>query len=253
MNAENFDKVMEQVAEIGYDGVEFYQFYNKSASEVEAVLRSCELEPTSSHVGIDKLRENLDDTLDFHEEIGCDTIIVPYLPAENFESERAIRKTSSELSEIAEQLDDRGFDFGYHNHYHEFFSLDGVTALEAFVEEVSGFVGLQPDIGHIRRAGFVPVSILKKLDSRFASFHIKDVVAREGADIPLKKELTLEEAEKLGEKIKDVRLGDGIVDISDVVKLGEELNVSWFIVEDESSEAPMEAVDIDFRYLDALI
>lgn len=251
LDAENFNEIIREVGEVGYDGVEFYKFYNKPASEVKSVLNDYGLEPISSHVAIDKLREDFDETLEYHEEIGCDTIIVPYLPAENFESRSTIRETSNELSELAEKASARGFDFGYHNHWHEFFTLDSTTAFEVFAKEVPNSVGLQPDVGHVQRGGIDPVGLLKELDNRFVSFHIKDIGGKKGVDIPLGGELTVEEAEKLGGKFEDVRLGNGVVDLPGVLDLGEKLGVSWFIVEDESAE-DLEAVDIDYKYLDSL-
>lgn len=252
LNAENFHEIMNQISKIGYDGVEFYQFYSKPASEVRAVLEGCGLEPVSSHVGIENLRNNLEDTLEYHKEIGCNNIIVPYLPSKSFKNKRAIRKTSDELSKIADELNARGFDFGYHNHFHEFFTLNGVTAFETFAKEIPNSVGLQPDVGHIRKGGVEPVAFLEKLENPYVSFHIKDIEGKEGFDIPLGRELTVEEAEELGEKFEDVRLGNGIINLPSIVNFGEKLNVSWFIVEDESAVDPLEAVGMDYRYLNSL-
>lgn len=252
LDGENFGEIIEEISDIGYSGVEFYEFFDKPASEIGTILDECGLEAISSHVGIDDLRENPDEVFKYHEEIDCKTIVIPYLSAEYFESHGAIRKISEELHEMSKEATERSFDLGYHNHFHEFFTLNGATAFEIFAREIFDFIGLQLDVGHIYKVGIDPVELIEKLDNRVISFHVGDILREEAEAQFEKDELTLKEVRELGSKFRDVRMGKGEMDIPSVVKLGEELGVSWFIIEDESASNPMEAASLNYNYLASL-
>src|SRR5690625_3699311 len=77
---------LEKVARMGYKGVQFAGFFNHSAKDVKAKMDELGIHPMGAHVQIDLLQNELEQTLRYHEEIGNDIIIVPWLQEKMRES-----------------------------------------------------------------------------------------------------------------------------------------------------------------------
>jgi hypothetical protein len=76
----DFDEALEQVAAIGFEGVEFAGYYNYAgrAAELRKRLDALGLKAAGTHIGLDTmLGDALAGTIDFHQAIGCRFLIVP--------------------------------------------------------------------------------------------------------------------------------------------------------------------------------
>ena len=78
----DFRGVMQQVKEMGYDGVELAGTYGLSAAEVKQVLAEVGLTVISAHVPLDDMVKDAEGTFAFYKEIGCRFVAVPWLGEE---------------------------------------------------------------------------------------------------------------------------------------------------------------------------
>ena len=77
--ANDVEGTLAQVAGMGYRGVEFAGFFERSAKDINKLMKKTGLTPVSSHVPLQQIRENMRRVVEFHEDIGCKYIAVPYL------------------------------------------------------------------------------------------------------------------------------------------------------------------------------
>ena len=80
----DLEGALRQVAEMGYSAVEFAGFFGHSAQEVKGWLDKYGLKVSGTHTGMAELTDDkLEETIAYHQAIGCENIIVPY---EGFET-----------------------------------------------------------------------------------------------------------------------------------------------------------------------
>ena len=211
----DFLGTLENVAEMGYQAVQFAGFNNHPAEVVKSKLAQVELEIAGSHVTIDQLQNHLDDVLRYQESLGNHLIICPVLPESMRLTTEDYKRTSELLNEIGRKMKGSGFDFGYHNHAFEFQLFDGKTGFDLLYENVdSEYMKMELDCFWASYAGYDPVNIMKKYGDRCVTLHVKDM-------------------KKSGDKKVSTEIGNGVLDIESLIRAGEENHVKWFVVEQE--------------------
>lgn len=210
--AQDFIGTLELVAKLGYNGVEFAGYGGLSASELKGHLQRLGLVPVSTHVSFERLRDEFDAELAFNQEIGNKTLVVPVPPKGFEDSAESYRQFAREMNELGKKVLEQGFRLGYHNHSFEFKRYDGVYGLDIFYEEADPrYVFTQLDLGWTLHGGEDPASYLGKFKGRCPLVHIKD--------FNLNKEQT------------DV--GEGALNLSEVIQTAHEVGVEWLILETE--------------------
>jgi len=77
-----FTEVLELVADAGFEGVEFaYRVTEADPAAVVETLDVTGLDVAGAHVGLDRLEESFDETVDRYEELGVENVIVPWIDA----------------------------------------------------------------------------------------------------------------------------------------------------------------------------
>ena len=175
----DFDAALEQVAAMGFDGVEFagYYTYAGKASELRNRLQALKLRVAGTHIGLDTMQgEALKATIDFHQAIGCRFLVVPNNGA--FTDPVRSRALADTFNEIAATLKPLGMACGYHNHTGEFGTDGGKTYWDLFAERTSSDVILQQDCGWTFAAGQDPVAYVRKYPGRSRTVHFKPTVGK---------------------------------------------------------------------------
>ncbi|MDR2110173.1 MAG: TIM barrel protein, partial [Spirochaetaceae bacterium] len=154
---ENFAHGLELTHKAGYGGVEFAGYFGLSPEKIKELLAQHQLKAVSTHVGITRLREALDEEFDYAVQLGYSLIICPMLPC----------KTKAQTVEDAEFLETcaqraakKGLVIGYHNHAHEFAQFDGKYAQDILLETAPS-IKFEPDVFWIAYAGVDPVEYLQ--------------------------------------------------------------------------------------------
>lgn len=228
--------LIDRVAEAGYDGIQFSGNHTPLAGdpdEIAAALEETGLEVTPAHIGIEDLEERRDEVLAAYEAVGVDEAVVPYLPQSEFESEEAVERTATRLSELNDALADAGWDLHYHNHEHEFVDIgDGSTGFEALVERTD--IGIELDVGWARYAGRDPVELIETYDDRMPLIHMKDVAV---------------DADR-GECFREI--GEGDVDMQGCFEAAREVGAEWLIYEHDDPEDPLASITNGAEFLNSL-
>ena len=174
---EDFDGSLEQVAKMGFEGVEFagYYHYAEKAADLKKKLDALNLKVAGTHIRLNTLQgDALKSAIEFHQIIGCSFLIVP--GSADFtdpEKSKALAETFNRLAEILKPL---GMACGYHNHTAEFKKESGKTYWDLFAERTSKDVILQQDCGWSAAAGVDPVEYIKKYPGRTKTVHFKPTV-----------------------------------------------------------------------------
>jgi sugar phosphate isomerase/epimerase len=175
---EDFDKALEQVAAMGFQGVEFAGYYNYAGgkgAELRKRLDALKLKAAGTHVQLSTLDgDALKQSIEFHQAIGCPFLIVPSNP--DFTHPEKSKALADKFNAIAETLKPLKMATGYHNHKNEF-NKDGDKAYwDLFAERTSKDVILQQDCGWTMAAGQDPAAYVKKYPGRSRSVHFKPTV-----------------------------------------------------------------------------
>lgn len=207
-----------QMAKIGYDGIEFAGYFGHSAAELRAVLKDCGVEAAGSHIGLDMLENHLSEVIDFSGELGEKYVICPFIPEEYRDTKDAWLHTAELFERIGETTSRAGIKLGYHNHNYSFFEFDGAFGIDLlYGNTLPEYVKMQLDVGNAEVTGKVKaLDFMRKYADRCELLHIKDIA---GVGDPT-----------------DTPVGDGVMDIPAIVRLGKKLNVAWYTVEYEGEQ-----------------
>lgn len=179
----DFDRTVEQVAKMGFDGVEFagYHKYNGKAKELRKFLDSLGLKAAATHVGFNTFGgSNVQKAIDFHKAIGCKYLVCP--GDGRFTHKDRSKELADGFNKAAANLKPHGLFCGYHNHSREFGNAVGEkTWWDLFAERTTKDVVLQQDVGWTANAGKDPALYVRRYPGRSLVLHFKTHVARGAA------------------------------------------------------------------------
>jgi sugar phosphate isomerase/epimerase len=221
--ARDLPGALKAVAEMGYEGVEFAGYYDRTARDLRQLLDDLGLRVAGTHTALQTvLGDELPRTIEFNRALGNRYLIVPGLPPERRGSRQAWLDTARLFNEISDTVKPAGMRVGYHNHAVEFQPLDGVAPWDTFFGHTHPDVIMQLDLGNALHGGADPVPYLERYPGRALSVHLKDHSAANDKAL----------------------LGEGDVRWDDVFRLCETTaGTEWYIVEQESyAYPPLECV-----------
>ena len=165
---------LEQVAKLGYKGVEFAGFNNVAAKDIRKMLDDNGLQCVGCHTALNTLQgDEFDKTVEFNKTIGNPRLIVPSLSGNYTSSRKAIEDAADIFSGLAAKLKPMGFRTGFHCHPGEFRDVEGSTTWDIFFTRANPDVIMQCDLGHMGTAGADQVAYMKKYPGRAATVHVK--------------------------------------------------------------------------------
>lgn len=227
--SQDFVGTLRKVAELGYEGVEFAGYGGLEASELKALLDELNLQAIGSHVGVDRLRDHLEEEAEFNKAIGSKYIICPYMPEELRGD--AWAEQFKLFAEVAEKLKAYDLEFAYHNHDFEITEhINGERVFDALFIQAPG-VKAEMDVCWVQVAGLNPLEYIKQYSGRLPLIHLKDMRLTENG-------------------VQTVVLGEGEVDLPNVIKTAGEAGVQWLVVEQDTCQLPpLTSVGISMEWL----
>lgn len=167
----DFRGTIEQVAKIGYAGVEFAGYWGLSAKEVRQMIDDNGLVTCGTHTGFADLKpDKIDATIEFNLIIGNKFVICPYMTGKTRAEWLAHAKM---FNELADKLAPLGMFVGYHAHKHDFELIEGQSAWDTFFMNTKKEVICQLDTSNCRDGGQDPVEVLHRYPGRVRTVHIK--------------------------------------------------------------------------------
>jgi len=248
----DFAGTLSKVAAVGYKEVEFAGYFDHKPTEVRAILDKNGLTAPSCHVGYDVVQKHWPETLDAAHTVGHSFIICPYIAETERKTADGWKRIIDTFNEAGEASKKAGIQFGYHNHWWEFFpdaNLGGKLPYDYLLESAdANLVKMEMDLAWISVAGQDPVAYFKRFPGRFALVHVKDfktlphLTAQELAHFDSKK---LEETEM-------TEAGSGAIDWKRIFAQADLAGIQYFIVEHDLPKEPLASIAASYKYLAAL-
>ncbi len=222
--ADDFEAVIEEVARLGYDGVEPFTMSGVSAREQAEAFSRHGLQVPSAHLPLPAGAQR-EATIEAARVLGIKTVVSGLGP-EGFQDHSATTRSIGLFNEAAEAAREAGFDFAIHNHWWEFEGQE--PAWRRMLQELDSDIGFELDTYWVAAAGVDPVSVLQELGERVRLVHMKDGSARRGQMM--------------------TALGQGTLDITAIAAAAK--HAEWLIVElDECATDMLTAVAESLAFL----
>ena len=217
--AKDFLGTLKKVKVMGYDAVEFFGGFSKTAQEVKAALDETGLVCCGWHTNWDMLADNrLPTTITYNKVLGNTELVVPGLWGDMVKDKAAWLNTAKVFCEKAKILRAYGMNLAYHNHDFEFKDMEGGLPINYFLENTCDCIGFQFDNGNAFSAGPDTdiYSFVIKYPNRIRTLHHKPYSIKTGYA---------------------TMIGEDDIDWGKFFKLCKEhQNIEWHIIEYECEE-----------------
>ena len=226
--AEDFEGTIAQLAEMGYEGVEFADYFGLSGSEIRTILDRYDLQCCGTHVMLDVLREDsFEETIEFNQELGNRYFIISWIPEEERDTRDSFMQTIAEYNEITERLGAYDMRLGYHNHDYIFEKFDDEYLWDILADNTDERFILQLDTGHAALMGQDPVELIHRHPGRKASIHAKAYSTQN----------------------EEAVIGEDELDWAGIIEASEEVGgIEWYILEYEIENVPpLEALEASIQ------
>ena len=225
----DFPGTLAAIARMGYPGVEFAGYWNRSATEIKKMLDDNGLVACGSHTPSEMVLapDKLQATIEFNQVIGNKFIIVPDMSGA---TRQIWIEKAKQFNDLAAQLAPLGLSIGYHSHFHDFHPVEGEMPWDIFGGNTAEQVILQLDTSNCIDGGADPVTELKKFPGRTRSIHIKPNGGGPEAVI-----------------------GEDKINWAEVFEICETTGgTQWYVVEHETSKAPLATIARSYEALKKL-
>ena len=243
---------LKEIASFGYKNVEHAnyvdrKFYGFRAAEFKKVLADLGMKMPSGHTVLakshwDEVAKDFTDVWKYTIEdaaiAGQRYVISPFLEESLRQTEDDLKRFMEVFNKCGDLCKKAGMKFGYHNHDFEFSQkLNGKTVYDLILTNTdpSGVIQ-QLDTGNLYNGGAKAIDMVKKYPGRFESMHVKDEILATSSQ----------------EKYESTILGNGIVNLKEVIDLGRKSGGTvHFIVEQESyqGKAPLACAKEDYEIM----
>lgn len=229
--AENFEKMLESVAKMGYSFVESAGFFGRTAEQVKEALDKNGLALCSTHTSYECISDDLDQTIAFHKALGCSDIVIP----------GARINTAAEIDELVEvinraipKMEAAGMKLHFHNHSNEFIpNRDGQIPIDELAARTK--INFEIDIFWAFNAGLDPLALLDKYADRMSLIHLKDGIPQDWNDSK--------------SKAVDKSLGQGKAPVEAVLNKAGEMGLAIIVESEGLDPCGLDEVERCIRYL----
>jgi len=213
--------VLEAIAKMGYDGVEFAGYYGKDPKDIRKMLDDNGLQCSGTHTGIGEFRgDRFERTAELHKTLGTKFMIVPGGIDRDLHDAEKNKRIAEEFNGWAEKAKTFGLFVGYHAHGGDAKLVEDIPAWERFFDATVPEVIMQMDIGNYKDGGGDPYKMIEKFKGRSKTVHLKE----SGQGHPI--------------------IGDGTVDWKRSFELCETVGgTEWYVVEDEAGPDNLERIE----------
>jgi sugar phosphate isomerase/epimerase len=220
------------ISKFGYNSVEPYgfdgNFFKTPAKDFRKMCNDLGMDITSTHSGI--TAANASEYTDKAAEAGLEYLILPSFSGRPDKTLDDYKKVAQEMNQIGEITKKAGINFGYHNHNHEFRTIEGKLPYDVLLAETDPkLVSFEMDIFWVVKGGQDPLHYFDKHPGRFQTWHIKD----------------------MGNDGESCIIGNGKINFKDLLKHSKKAGLKRFFVEQEyySEGTPIYCVEQSCKYI----
>jgi len=165
------------VAQMGYQGVEFYAPYfewsESQTKQMRKLLDDLGIRCFSTHNDSSYLSpEKIGRARDMNLILGSKYVVMA--SADPKPGPDGWKAVANALNLAADQLESSGLKAGYHNHQREFIPVEKQRPIEILAKNTKPSIMLQLDVGTCLEAGSDPVAWIRANPGRIRSLHLKD-------------------------------------------------------------------------------
>lgn len=180
---EGVEKVLKEIREMGYEGVEWYYLPDGSPEKAAELSKAAGLEIFSAHIDINIVLEADRELLKRLAKAGFKYLPIGWLPQERLAGGPLFAETCETICSYAEMAKEEGLYVMYHNHDFDLAEVPGDDrrALDILFDTLPAEIfGAELDTCWLYSGGVDPVAYLKKYANRSPVIHLKDCVKEGG-------------------------------------------------------------------------
>jgi sugar phosphate isomerase/epimerase len=220
------------LSKIGFNSLEPYgfdgSFFKYPAKEFSKMCNDLGMVITSTHCGI--TLENAPLYTEKAAEAGLEYLVLPSFSGRPDKTLDDYKRVAQEMNQIGEITKKSGIIFGYHNHNHEFKTIESQLPYDTLLAETDpGLVTFEMDIFWVVKGGQDPARYFDKHQGRFQLWHIKD----------------------MGNDGESCIVGNGHIKFSTLMKQAKNAGLKRIIYEQEaySEGTPLQCAEQSFKYI----
>jgi sugar phosphate isomerase/epimerase len=231
LTSRDYERTLQQVAEIGYRDVDMYIYDSRrEPAETRAMLDRVGLACRSARVATPALYRGWDRFLDAANALGARWITLANISYEERLHLRDWQELADVLNKAGDAARSRGLSLCYHNHAFELEALEGKIPLDLLLASTDpALVKLQMDVYWMTRGGRNPAAEIRRLGSRVATLHLKDMDATPARGI--------------------TSVGRGTIDFGAVLAAAADAKVAHYFVEEDAPADPLDAIRASYAHL----
>lgn len=224
----DFPAVLRELSKMGWAAIQIDGLHGYSAREIASVMKEVGLQTAGMHVGLERMKHDLEAVLEEADLFGTKDFICHSLP-DGLQTPEGYASVRKDLLEVASKVQGAGYRAGYHNHDFEFHTkIEGKFALEYLLEDPAIYAEI--DTYWVLKAGHDPLSFIRNYTNRMPILHLKD--------------MTDDGRQYFAE------IGTGLIDFAPILKWGMENGVEWFAVEQDYCQGnPIDSLAISLENL----
>ena len=178
---------IEMCSPVGYESMGFGNLKKYKPKELKKIINNAGLAWTSTHYGMDELRKNLDDRIEFAKESGQKQMILSSFDLPRNATISDWLKAADELNAFGAKSKKSGIQMGYHNHDMEFEKAGDTLIYDALMSQFDpDLVKMQFQVAVISK-GYKAATYFSKYPGRFISAHLADWSATDKKNVPIGK------------------------------------------------------------------
>jgi sugar phosphate isomerase/epimerase len=204
-------QLLEMCSPKGYINSGFGPLASMKTADMRRTIKDAGLSYPSCHFGLGELSDNLDDRIEFAQQLGMSEMICSSFGLPKTASLNDYEAAADKLNKAAEKIKKAGMQAGFHNHETEFSTLDGQLIYEALMKRFDPALVKMQFQTEVINLGYKAADYFKKYPGRFVSSHLSDWTADK----------------------KEVPVGQGVIDWKEFFAAAKTGGVKHFFVEME--------------------
>jgi sugar phosphate isomerase/epimerase len=227
--ARDLDGSLARVASIGYGEVELAGYRSHTVAEFRAALDRHGLVAPSTHIAMERVRDELPQVLDEAHLLGHRFVVCPNIPDEKSGLD-GYRRAADVLNHAGEIANRSGVRIGYHNHESELVPIDGLRPYDVLLERTDpALVAMEMDIFWLVKGGGDPLAYFAKYPGRFGMVHVKDMDGTPSRGM--------------------TDVGRGVIDWKKIFAQSGQAGIQHYFVEHDHARDPFASVTTSYEYL----
>lgn len=176
---------VELCSPVGYADSGFAGLAKYKGAELRGVLKDAGLTCVSSHFGIEELRKNQADRIEWAKDVGLTQMLVPSLDAGDHPSMDDVKRAADEYNKMGELAAKAGIQQGLHNEGFELSTVNGKRTYDILFDLLDPkLVKFQFQISTISQ-GYDAAEYFTKYPGRFISMHVQGWSVRAKKIVPV--------------------------------------------------------------------